>query len=261
MMEKVKDACDAISELLKLKSLIVGIQWFEKVEDMEGVKRIKRPDCKQVFCQVITQARIFGWTLGITLDNIVNNTFCLAMLGLYERPEWMRDGTYKRPIWWETKEDAKKYEDSMPVVPSGRFNAVAIGPVRSEKISPDIVLVYGNPAQIILLVNGLQFKNYERLNFFCVGESSCADAIAQCYLSKKPSLALPCFGERRFAHTQDDEMVLAIPSNLLENAAYGLKNLAKRGIRYPIPPIGVQQDPAELMPDHFKKYHSLDWQL
>jgi uncharacterized protein (DUF169 family) len=247
--------------MLKLKTHIVGIQWFEKVEDMERIEKIRRPDCKQVFCQVITQARTIGWTLGVTLDNVINNTFCLAMLGLYERPKWMRDGTYKGPIWWERAEDAKKYEDSMPVIPSGKFNAVAIGPVFSEKITPDIVLVYGNPGQMILLVNGLQWKNYERFTFYCVGESSCADAIAQCYLSKKPSLALPCFGERRFANTQDDEMVIAIPSNRLGDAAEGLENLSKRGIRYPIPPAGIQLDPGELMPEHFKKFHSLKWQL
>jgi uncharacterized protein (DUF169 family) len=124
-------------------------------------------------------------------------------------------------------------------------------------LNPDLVLVYGNPAQMILLINGLQWKNYERLKFYCVGESSCADAIAESYLSKKSCVAIPCFGERRFGHVQDDELVIAIPPASLIKGAEGLEKLVEKGIRYPIPLFGVQTDPSEGMPDIFKRYHSM----
>ena len=225
---------------------------------MEKITKIRRPHVKQVFCQIITTARTYGWTIGVTRKDLINNTFCPAMLGLYDRPDFMRDGSYKGAIWFENKEDAKKYEDSMPVIPSGKFNAVAIGPVFSERINPEMILIYANPAQMMLLINGLQWKNYERLTFHCVGESSCADAIAQCYLSKKPSLTIPSFGERRFGHVQDDELVIAMPTDALAKAAEGLEKLAQKGIRYPIPFFGVQADPSEGMPDIFKHYHSLE---
>jgi len=256
-MSTLADAAQEIEKTLRLRTLILGLQFFEKIAEMECIKNLRRPDSKRVFCQIITQARTYGWTIGIAVEDLIHNSFCPAMLGLYERPTFMRDGTYKGSIWFENKADAKKYEDSMPVIPSGRFNAVAIGPLSSDRLEPQIVLVYGNPAQIMLLINGLQWKDYERLTFFCVGESSCADAIAQCYLSNKPSLAIPCYGERRFGHTQDDELVIALPPPSLERAHDGLKQLQRKGVRFPIPLFGVQADPTEAMPDVFKRYHSM----
>ncbi len=62
-----------------------------------------------------------------------------------------------------------------------------MAPLVYDPFEPDIVLIYGNPAQMILLINALQFEDYEVMQFHCVGESSCSDAIARCYLTGKPS--------------------------------------------------------------------------
>jgi uncharacterized protein (DUF169 family) len=256
-MSNLKDAGERIEKILRLRTFIVGLQFFEKLEGMERIKKLKRLDSKRVFCQIITMARTYGWSLGVTPDNLIHNSFCNVMLGFSNKPDFMSDGTYKGSIWFENKEDAQKYEESLPAIPPGKFHAVAISPIFSERLNPDLVLVYGNPAQMILLINGLQWKNYERLTFYCVGESSCADAIAESYLSKKSCVAIPCFGERRFGHVQDDELVIAIPPASLIKGAEGLEKLVEKGIRYPIPLFGVQTDPSEGMPDIFKRYHSM----
>jgi uncharacterized protein (DUF169 family) len=257
-MSDLKEQGEKIEKMLRLRSFVLGLQFFKKSEDMEEIEKLKRPDTERVFCQVITMARTYGWTIGMTLEDFIHNSFCPAMLGLYERPDFMRDGSYKGAIWFEDKQDAKKYEDNMPVIPSGKFGAVAIGPVITDRLNPDMILVYGNPAQMILLINALQWKDYERLTFHCVGESSCADAIAQCYLSKKPSLTIPSYGERRFGHVQDDELIIAMPPDALGKVAEGLEKLSRKGVRYPIPFFGVQTDPSEGMPEIFKYYHSLE---
>ncbi|GAB6274000.1 MAG: hypothetical protein STSR0004_08630 [Peptococcaceae bacterium] len=106
---------------------------------------------------------------------------------------------------------------------------------------------------MILLINALQFESYERFQFFCVGESSCADAIAQGYLSQKPSLTIPCYGERRYGHVQDDELVMALPPFYLEKAGQNLAELYARGIQYPISYAGAQTDPLPAMPLSYQK--------
>ncbi|MCJ7655700.1 MAG: DUF169 domain-containing protein [Dehalococcoidia bacterium] len=57
-------------------------------------------------------------------------------------------------------------------------------------------------------MNGLQFKDYERFQFFFIGEGACADGLAQCYTSGNPALAIPCMGERAFGTVTEDELVL-----------------------------------------------------
>jgi len=57
-------------------------------------------------------------------------------------------------------------------------------------------------------------------------------------------LAIPCFAERRFGGVQDDELLIALRVEHLQEVVTGLGWLAGNGIRYPIPPYGVQNDPA-----------------
>ena len=79
---------------------------------------------------------------------------------------------------------AKKQMAVYPLVPPGE--ALVLTPLVSGKFDSDVILIYGNPAQLMLLMNGLQFKDYERLQFFFIGEGSCAGGLAQRYAGGKP---------------------------------------------------------------------------
>jgi dephospho-CoA kinase len=148
----------------------------------------------------------------------------------------------------KTREDGSRYEASIPRLPLGKYEAVAMAPLVYNPFEPDIVLIYANPAQMILLINALQFEDYEVMQFHCVGESSCSDAIARCYLTAKPSLTIPCYGERRYGHAQDDELVMGMPADMLKKALRGLEALYRRGIRYPISYAGAERDLTETFP-------------
>lgn len=106
-----------------------------------------------------------------------------------------------------------------------------------------MVLTYGTPAQLMLILNGLQRRDYERFQFFFIGEGACADSLAQCYVAGKPSLAIPCFGERRFGEVRDEELVLALTPAQVEKAITGMQELYSLGLRYPIPSYSAECDP------------------
>ena len=56
---------------------------------------------------------------------------------------------------------------------------------------PDICLIYATPAQMILLINGLQWSGYKKFEWGCVGESACADSWGRALATGEPSLSLP----------------------------------------------------------------------
>ena len=170
------------------------------------------------------------------------SSMCPSILGLTELPEIYKDGTFRSIIWTKTREDGRKFENSIPRLPVGQYEAAALAPLVYRPFDPDIVLIYANPAQMMLLINSLQFEDYEVMEFYCVGESSCADAILRCYLREKPSLSIPCYGERRYGHAQDDELVMALPADRMEKALRGMEALYKRGVRYPISHAGAEMD-------------------
>jgi uncharacterized protein (DUF169 family) len=170
------------------------------------------------------------------------------MVGFDERREIVKEGTYRSAVWFASREEGAKCEQTFPHLPLRKYRALVLGPIAKSKFDPDIVLIYGTPAQMILVVNALQWRDYERLSFFCMGESSCADYIAECYLSNRPSLTIPCFGERVYGHAQEEELVIAIPSGQMAKVLEGLSGLSKRGVRYPIPYSGAQLDVVTKLP-------------
>ncbi|MCD6224362.1 MAG: dephospho-CoA kinase [Deltaproteobacteria bacterium] len=242
--------------LMRLKSFPVAFKMLKKKEELEKIPFMRKPGNKVTLCQLVSLVRSFDWTVGADLDDFLFPS-CPAILGLTDLPDIYKDGTFRSIVWLKTKEDGKKCEASIPKLPRGEYEAVAMAPLVYKPFEPDIVLIYCNPAQMMLLINSLQFENYEVMQFFCVGESSCSDAIARCYLTGKPSMTIPCYGERRYGHAQDDELVMAIPAGMMEKALFGMENLYRRGIRYPISFAGVESDIMAMLPSSYQNLEGL----
>ena len=233
--------------LLRLRSFPVAMKMLEKKEQLQEIPFLRRPGAKSTMCQIINLVRNCDWTVGADLDDFALPT-CSSILGLNELPSCYTDGTFRSIVWVQTKEDGKRYEAAIPRIKTGQYEAVAMAPLVYDPFEPDIVLIYGNPAQMILLINALQFEDYEVMQFHCVGESSCSDAIARCYLNGKPALSIPCYGERRYGHAQDDELVMALPAGHMEKALRGLEILYRKGVRYPISYAGAEGDLEKALP-------------
>lgn len=233
--------------LLRLKSFPVAFKMLEKKEDLSTIPFLRRPQNKMTMCQMITLVRNFDWTVGADLGDFLS-PMCPSIIGLTDIPEVVKDGTFRSIVWVQTKEDGKRYEAAIPRLPLGKYEAVAMAPLVYNPFDPDIVLIYANPAQMILLINALQFEDYEVMEFSCVGESSCSDAVAKCYLTGKPCLTIPCYGERRYGHAQDEDLVMALPAGVMGKALRGLEMLYRRGIRYPISYAGAESDVTKAFP-------------
>ena len=236
-----------LEQLMRLKSFPVAFKLFEDRQALSEIPFIRRLNHKSTMCQLINLVRNFDWTVGAELDDFMS-VVCPSIIGLTDIPDYMKDGTFRSIVWTKSRADAKKYEAEIPRLPTGKYEAVAMAPLVYNPFDPDIVLVYANPAQMMLLINSLQFEDYEVMQFYCVGESSCSDAIVRCYQQRKPALSIPCYGERRYGHAQDDDMVMAIPAEMMDKALNGMEVLYRRGIRYPISYAGAETDVVHAFP-------------
>ncbi len=240
-----------IELLVRLKSFPVAFKMLEKKEELETTPFVRRTPNRATLCQMINLVRNFDWTVGAELDDFLMPT-CSSIIGLGDLPDTHKDGTFRNIVWVATREDGKKFEQSIPRLPLGKYEAVVMAPLVYNPFEPDIVLIYANPAQIMLMINALQFKDYEPMHFSCVGESSCSDAIARCYLNNKPSVGIPCYGERRYGHAQDDELVIAVPVSMMTKLLSGLEALYRRGVRYPVSFAGAEGDLLDQFPVPYK---------
>jgi uncharacterized protein (DUF169 family) len=231
-----------LNALLRLKTTVIGMKMFERVADMEAIPRIRRPKSIHTTDQVVSMASRLGWTVGITADDLVG-TQCRAVIGLARQDDHWRSGQEFVGVWHATPEDARRRQESLSVVPFGRYAAMAVSPLESGRLDPpDICLMYATPGQMIIFISGLQWKGYRRFDWSVVGETACADSWGRALATGEPSLSLPCFAERRYGGVPDEEMLMALPPRYLPIAIEGMKALSRNGLRYPIAPYGIQND-------------------
>ncbi len=103
-------------------------------------------------------------------------------------------------------------------------------------MEPHLVMVFGNPARIMRLVQAGSRWTGERVRvgFGGIG-GSCNEGLVRTFFEGVRRVALPGNGDRVFAATQDDELLFAFPAPWADRVEEGLEATSRRGIRYPIP--------------------------
>ena len=238
---------NALNEYLKLKTMPIGMKRFHTVQEMEAIPRIRRPDPAEKLAtdQIVGQSRWIGWTIGITMDNLMGAQ-CGAVIGLHPRDKQWLSGDRMNGVWFGNIDDSAAHQAAMTCASYGDYEALAVSPLTARRIdNPDICLIYTTPGQMITFVNGLQYEGYKKYTFTCVGESACADSWGRALATGEPSLSIPCYAERKFGGVQDDELLMAIPPSFLPGVVKGLAALSKNGLRYPIPNHGIQKSPLD----------------
>jgi uncharacterized protein (DUF169 family) len=235
-----------LENTLRLKTKIIAYRRLEKAEELDTIKNVVRIDHFFTFCQIPFMVRVNGITVGITKDDKVNPR-CTRLFGLRPATEksMNAEAAMLSTTWFRSPEEGLQQQRDYYRIPVG--GAIVLAPLTKQKFEPEVLLVYGNPAQIMMVMCGLQKVKYERFSFSFIGEGACSDSLAQCYITGKPALSIPCYGERAIGGVSDDEVVIALPPGELERAISGLKELQKIGFKYPISFIGPLLDPTPML--------------
>jgi uncharacterized protein (DUF169 family) len=235
-----------LENTLRLKTKIIAYRRLEKAEEFDAIKNVVRIDRFFTFCQVPFMVRVNGITVGMTREDEIQDR-CSRLFGLKQATEksMNAEAAMLSSTWFRSPEEALQQQKDYYRIPVG--GAVVLAPLAKQKFEPEVLLVYGNPAQIMMILCGLQKVKYERFSFSFIGEGACTDSLAQCYITGKPAVSIPCYGERAMGGVSDDEIAMALPPGELERTARGLKELAKIGFKYPINSIGPLLDPTPLL--------------
>lgn len=247
---RVTDWAEFSQELalsLRLRTHPIAFKRLKKAEELEKIPKVRRMPHFYSLCQAMGLVRMAGQTIGMTKENL--NVRCATILGI--RGPHPGCDTERVGQFFETEEDAKKQYAVQCNIPLGDAEAVVIAPLASEKFDPEIILIFGTPAQMLMMLTGLQYRDYTRFQFYFSGEDSCADSIGESYNNGAPYLSIPCYGERMLGSVQEDELLLAIPSSLLDKMVAGIRGVAKCGLTYPIVPVGLRLDMAPFLAKAF----------
>ncbi len=238
MMIMWNDIYKSLNEYLKLSTYPVGVKLLRSIREIKEDVRIRKPRVKLSVCQVIGLSRIYGWNIVASISDMTCIYGAIA-LGLIDPPSDIKNGkvAYEGGAYKTMEAGEKAFKNMYRV--KDRYEGFEAGPIHELYFDPDIILIYGNSAQINRLIHSLTWGNGERLEFSSIGEYACADYIAYPIITGKAHITLPCYGDRRFGHSQFDEIVFSIPINKINDLIEGLKKLHEVGYRYPTLYYGI----------------------
>jgi len=233
-MGKWEDLEKRLNTYLRLSTFPVAVKLIEDLKEIENVKFLKKPENKLAVCQLFSYARYYGWTMACSNEE---NLCPLAgiSLGFEESSRLFEEGAFFIGRYNETKDAAKKTTATMPKIPFGKYKGILSGALGRIDFDPDIILVWGNSAQIMRIIQGYLWKRGGRVTMSTFCDGVCADTISNAILSSDLQIAFPCLGDRRFGMALDTDLIASIPFGMINEIIDGMEKTHKAGTRYPIP--------------------------
>ncbi|MEW6045097.1 MAG: DUF169 domain-containing protein [Bacillota bacterium] len=235
MAARCRTGAEAIERFIRPATFPLAVRFAKSGDIPEGARHpVRDMGVRITICQAISIARRYGWTVALDGEDL---SCPIAAVAFGYRPAvaYYREGHLAQGMYNETLEAGARSEAAVPKAPEGGYGAVVVAPLAKGAFEPQIVLVYANPAQVMRLAAAALWKRGGVLHAVVNPRADCAEELIRTLHEDDYQVILPCYGDRVFGHTQDDEMAFAMPFRLLDELVEGLQGTHKGGVRYPIP--------------------------
>jgi uncharacterized protein (DUF169 family) len=232
----IKALEEAIQRYVRPDSFPLAIRVLKKDEAIPSKVKFPKKDLKSSLsiCQGITMARKYGWTLAFKNEDLSCPIAKIAF-GFEEEVDYYSRGTLTDGMYTKTCEMGKKTENAVPKFSKEEAGTVLISPLSRTTFDPEVIVVYGNSAQVMRMVAAALFTTGGEIKSSFTARADCADIVIKTLRSDEPQVILPCYGDRVFGQTQDHEMAFTVPYSKVDYFIEGLEGTHKGGVRYPIP--------------------------
>lgn len=185
---------------------------------------------KIALCQGIAMARRYGWTIAIGKED-ESCPFGALTMGFVPAKKGYLDGTVYKLT---TKEAAAKTAAVRSGLEYGKYAYLLVAPLQKATFEPDLIIIYGNPAQMGRLIQATLLHRGGALTTPSTGGVACSNIIARTINEDDCQYIVAGAGERMFALTQDDEMAFTMPVSKIEITIKSLEESHQKGeARYP----------------------------
>jgi uncharacterized protein (DUF169 family) len=231
------EAAEFIRNNVRLKTLPLAVKFLKEKTFPEKTRQPSVALGKRVaVCQAVSMARLYGWTVGLAKEDLICVPAGIAF-GFSSADDTAAaigklfcGGAYAR-----TEETGTREGMSICRLGKDEYAALLIAPLARAAFEPDIVVIYGNPAQVMRFVQAWSWQDGERIVGNFGGKIECGEYLIAPFKEQKPRVAVPGMGDRVFSLTQDDEMVFSLPAKGLPQLVTGLQEAGKKvGAGYPV---------------------------
>ncbi len=198
---------EELENAMILRTSPIAVKMLEKEADIpkEAIRPKKDRKYHIAQCQAFAMSRREGTTVAMLKEDHWCPTALMAY-GMVEKPDSM----------------AKFGGESYLSFEVGKYIGVVTAPLKSATFTPDVVLVYSNPAQLRGLLLTMMSDGASQVSghFFL---PSCGHCVVDPIKTKKYGIVLPDPGEYQRALTLEEEIIFAVPQEKMPGLMAGLK--------------------------------------
>ena len=233
-MFDAKKAEQVLNKYLRIHTFPVALRMVEHDEKLpESYQKVKTRTSPMPICQGISLARRYGWRVLLGPEEMTCPMGALSM-GFVAPKGPCLSGEAEVPYWVRSKEARAKIVANLPKLEHGKYQWLIAAPIGEIDFEPHLIIVYGNPAQMMRLAQGAIYLSGEPVISNTLGAVGCGTYVSKALMTGDYQMVVCGAGDRIFALTQDDEMVFTIPAGRIEELLTGLKETHHYGIRYPV---------------------------
>ena len=162
-----KAAAAQLKEALRLRTEPFGAIFFKDPADLPPKTRqpSKVFGKKVTICQGVTMARVYGWPVGLTQDDLICVPGMLVFGFTPATDPIMELGQLFCEVGFHPDlGPALKEVEALPRFEPQEVGAIYLCPLERLTLDPDVVVVYGNPAQLMRLIQAATFSLGERVS-------------------------------------------------------------------------------------------------
>lgn len=233
-MADLKEVEQALNKYIRPLTFPVAIKMLKSEEEIP--EKTRRPfqqmKKKVAICQGIGMSRKLGWAVAMGKEDM-QCSLGAAPFGFFKNIDFYDEGNLAAGMFAASKEAGKKEEDLVDRFEYGEYSHILVAPLSRSAFEPDLIMIYGNPAQAMRLIQGALYNEGGAIQSSSMGRLGCAAMIT---VMKKDECRylVPGNGDRIFGMAQDYEMTFMMPASKVETVLDGLAKTYKAGIRYPI---------------------------
>lgn len=250
------------SLFIPLHSVAVRLVTQEELDAAPSwLEKFRRPGHgapgKMITCQAMAIVRIYGWKILLTPE-VVNCPTALLTLGWVKMSSEYEGGEWSVTPYNQSKEARSRRMKVLPMLPLDKYVALAAAPLAKCPYDPDVVIIYGTPAQTMRLVQSALFSEGGLLDSTSAGSAGCAQYITKTILTGECRFILPGNGDRILGHVEEHQMAFSLPGKDISKLAEGIVESQKGGQQYPPPKYvrGTLEMPKDYMAAcaHLRQY-------
>lgn len=225
---------EALNNYIRPQTFPVAVKMVSSASEIPEKARMPKRDLGLTMpvCQGIALARRLGWLMAMGEEDMLCPLGTLT-LGLVPAKKKFLDGSFNVPFWVESQEVRAKMNQSLPRLEYGRHSHVVLAPLHRAGFEPQVIIVYGNPAQISRLIQSAVSATGEPVVSSSGGGFACGAEITVPILTDQCQFTVVGGGDRAIAQTQDHEVAFSVPASKVEALVRGLEDTHKAGLRYP----------------------------